>query len=476
MRRALLVLLLAAGVAHANGRPEATSTIHFRPGNPQDVVAGMTFGVLLSHDGGTTWQWMCENAVGYGGMYDPDYAYTTSGALFATTFDGLKVMRDGCVFGAAPPGTTFVSQVEVAPDGRVVYTAADPHDAAIYQSSDDGVTFPISAAPGRNNDWWDSIVFATPERVYLAGYRYQSHCLGDALNRGAPCVSNTECLVVNENHPSVGMCGDATKSLLLMRSDDGAVSFTPERKDGLPAPTNNTVLSIVGVDPADPDIVYARMRDIPVDSLYVSTDGAVTWTKILEEPEALSFVVRHTGEIVVATKLSGSKRSIDHGATWIDLVNPPHIGCLVESPAGEVWACTQNYAQSMTKEYPAIPADGYGIMKSADLATWSGVLRYQDIAGAVACPTGTAERDQCVEQFEDHPSVWCCLAKQLGVTNPGADCAGRLACDASESAPPKVDGVTKAPPPPPGGCCDAGAIASIWLVVPVLMIVRRRRR
>jgi photosystem II stability/assembly factor-like uncharacterized protein len=471
----VLALLLLAGVAHANGRPEATSTIHWRPSAPQDVVAGMTFGVVLSHDGGATWQWMCEDAVGYGGVYDPDYAYTASGALFATTFDGLKVNRDGCVFGAAPPGNTFVSQLEVAPDGRVVYAAADPHDAGIYQSTDDGMTFPVSASPGRDNDWWDSLVFATDQRVYLAGYRFQSHCMGGTVGAGDDCIRDEDCPFIENSRPFHGRCGDARKVFLLMRSDDGGASFTPQTKIGLPAPQGGSVLSIVGVDPLDPDIVYARVRQA-TDSLYISTDGAVHWTKILDEPERLSFVVRRSGEIVVATKLSGAKRSIDHGATWIDLVNPPHIGCLYESPAGDVWACTQNYAQMMMDGMPAIPADGYGIMKSTDLATWTGVLRFQDIAGPVACPAGTAQHDRCVEKVDDKASVWCCLAKQLGVTNPGADCSGRLACVPASEAPPQVDGVTKAPAPPPGGCCDAGELASIWLVGPVLMILRRRRR
>jgi hypothetical protein len=126
---------------------------------------------------------------------------------------------------------------------------------------------------------------------------------------------------------------------------------------------------------------------------------------------------------------------------------------------------------------PAIPSDGYGIMKSTDLAAWTGVLRFQDIAAPVACPSGTPQHDQCVEKDDGMASVWCCLAMQMGITNPGADCSGRLACIApGEPAPPRVDGVIKTPPPPPGGCCDAGAIASIWLTVPILTILRRRRR
>ena len=79
-------------IAAANGRPAGTSTINFEQGHPDHIAAGMTFGLVLSNDGGATWRWMCEKTVGYGGLWDPDYAYSSSGGLFATTFDGLKVI------------------------------------------------------------------------------------------------------------------------------------------------------------------------------------------------------------------------------------------------------------------------------------------------------------------------------------------------------------------------------------------------
>src|SRR5215208_4692201 len=104
----LLALLVTSHDASANGRAAGTSTIHFRRGMQREVVAGMSFGLLLSRDGGATWSWMCEDAIGYSGTYDPDYEFTSTGAVFATTFTGMKVMRDGCTFGM-PNGTKFVS-------------------------------------------------------------------------------------------------------------------------------------------------------------------------------------------------------------------------------------------------------------------------------------------------------------------------------------------------------------------------------
>ena len=81
---ASLVLASAPVVVHANGRPAGTSTINFKQGDDTQILAGMTFGALKSIDGGVTWHWICENAIGYGGVYDPDYSFTSTGRIVAS--------------------------------------------------------------------------------------------------------------------------------------------------------------------------------------------------------------------------------------------------------------------------------------------------------------------------------------------------------------------------------------------------------
>src|SRR5256885_15984698 len=125
MRRFAWLLVLVAGRAEANGRPPATSTLHWQQGHDQNIVAGLTFGQVISHDNGLTWHWMCEAAIGYGGIYDPSYAYTSTGAIFATTFSGLVVNRDGCTFTATPPGSLFMGTIALGPDAAFYYAASD---------------------------------------------------------------------------------------------------------------------------------------------------------------------------------------------------------------------------------------------------------------------------------------------------------------------------------------------------------------
>lgn len=450
----ILGLLGLAGTASANGRDPYTSTINFRQGNNQHIVAGMTFGLVISKDGGATWQWMCERAIGYGGMYDPDYAYTSSGAIFATTFDGLKVMRDDCSFTSTPPGMTFVSKTELGPDGALYYAAAAPEDSMIYRSTDDGVTFPTSTAPTGTmaGDWWSSLAVApsNAQRIYATGYRLD---------------------------------GTNPKVFLLYTSTNGGTSFTSMTMNGITTVSPNSVIEIAGVSATDDDTLYVKVtfeNGSIGDSIYRSTDAGQNWTKIISKSSnfGLAFVARADGSCVAGTREQGAWKADNcltvTEATWTELTGAPHIGCLYEQ-AGVVWACTQNYASPQLD----IPSDGYGIMKSTDLVTWTGVLKYQDIQAPVPCAAGTVQEDECVQKYMDLPSQWCCLKSQLGITSEAIDCNGPLACFSMPAGDTTPDGGTTVKPPDNDpSCCGTGngkSSALLALLVGGVLALRRRR-
>ncbi|HWO19840.1 MAG TPA: sialidase family protein [Kofleriaceae bacterium] len=382
---ASLLMGLMGPDASANGRSPGTSTINFRRGMEQEIIAGLTFGLVVSRDGGATWYWVCEDAIGYGGTYDPDYVFTTSGALFATTFDGMKVQRDGCSFGE-PINTTFVSTIAQSPDGKLYYGAAERSgatvgDSKIYRSTDDGMTWTASAnQPGVPDDWWQSLEVAPSDanRLYLAGYRF------------------------------VLVGSEMKKIFLLFRSEDGGQTWS-----ALPTAQFVTMplstIEIAGISPTNPDLVFARVKledNALSDAIYRSTDKGQSWTRVLGKGGAIAFVVRKNGELVAATQALGAVRSSDNGTTWIDIPGAPHINCLAENSAGELWACTQNYGTLGT------PSDGYGIMKTTTLASWQPVMKYQEMKGPVACTGGSVQKERCDTE------LWCGLCMQLGC-DPG---------------------------------------------------------
>jgi len=423
-------LLALAGTAGANGRAPGSRSITFRRGMETHVVAGVTFGVLLSEDGGTTWRWMCEDAVGYGGIYDPYYAATASGAVFATTFSGMKVMRDRCVFGDTGLGTKFVSTLHQGTDTSLFAGMVDLGDGKLYRSRDDGMTFPVGTMPGMINDWWSTIDAApsNPNRVYATGYRLKS---------GQP------------------------KQFLLYRSNNAGQTFSPLPITDFVTKENST-LEIAGISKTNPDLVFARvtLEDNSIsDAIYRSTNGGQSWTRIFGKRGAVAFIVRANGALVAGTQVHGSFVSLDTGTTWHQLAGAPHINCLAESSAGEVWACTQNFGVM------GVPSDGFGIMKSTDLVSWSGVLRFQDILGPAECSAGTVQKDKCDVE------LWCGLCAQIGC-DPKRDCPNLV------DAPP----LDATPSVPPDGCCSGGThtvpttLALVMLVGVVVLRPRRKRR
>src|SRR5215475_8960530 len=78
----------AAGSARANGRFPAANQLVASQTDPNYLVLRTTFGILFSHDQGTTWDWICEKGVGYGGVEDPSMGILPSGVI-AGIFGGL---------------------------------------------------------------------------------------------------------------------------------------------------------------------------------------------------------------------------------------------------------------------------------------------------------------------------------------------------------------------------------------------------
>jgi hypothetical protein len=445
---ACLVLAGVPRVASANGRAPATSSITFRQGQESDIGVGLTFGFVVSHDGGKTWAWMCEDAIGYKGIYDPRYAFSASGALFATTFNGLKVERDSCTFGATPAGKTFASTNALGPDHAFYYAAAQAGDAAhginpdfhIYKSTDDGMTFPAAdvGTPAAEVTWWQSLQVApsNAQRLYLSGYAFV---------------------------PDPG--GGTMKQQLLLRSDNGGKAWTSLPTTAFTV-APNSVIDVVGIASDNPDLVYVRVAlydNTLSDAIWRSLDGGLTWGAQPINTKATSFggfVVRAAlngqgkHDVIAGTQALGAEISHDDGTSWAPLAGAPHMNCLVENAAGELWACTQNYGVS------GVPSDDAGIMKTKDLATWTKVLRYQDLTEAVTCAAGTVQKDTCA-------TTWCAVCAQLGCTP-----SPPYGCPVNAEAP--------VPPPDKGGCCDsgsggAGALALGLSVGMVLLRPRRRR-
>ena len=427
VRPAVVAASLAALVATAaaNGRPPLTNGVFFRPGDAQSIYVRSTFGLLVSHDDGCSFRWVCEKAIGYGGEFDPKYAIATDGTIFATTFTGLRVSRDGgCTWSTAPvgPGEIWVDAITIGPTGDVwVATAESAAPNNVYRSTDGGETF---TARGMLSPtvWWKSVKVAPsdPQVVYVAGYQVA----------GAPTAR-------------------------LYRSDNAGEAWTEhplfgEQRDPPTMKFGSTpIVLVAAIDPDDPNIVLLTSIEANPpkgDRLYRSTDGGVTFTQVLATTDKIRDVFYATdGSVYVATLGSGGYRSTNRGAAFSPLAAPPQLGCLGQRSDGTLVGCGANWEP-----------DFKAVARTTDAASWQKVFRFVELAGPVQCAPGTTVASMC-------EPLWPSLKELFGATGPGM-------CPAVPDDPPKK-------PIAGGGCCDAGRSSSSGLLVAgVVALALRRRR
>jgi hypothetical protein len=441
---ALGVAVAAASVAHANGRPPVTNGIHFRPGDPHSLYVATTFGLLVSQDDGCTVRWVCEVDLGYGGRWDPAYAIAGDGTIFATTYTGLRVSRDGgCSFATATAelpadaperiADRWIDALELGPDGAVWVATSDtgiPND--VFASTDGGATFASRGALSPTI-FWKSVKVAPSDarRVYVTGYE-----IAGTLPDG----------------------GTMPPTPHMLRTDDAGARWSEVSLAGV-AYGATPILLALAVDPRDPGVVYLVSRGANPpngDRMYRSGDGGTTFSEVLATAAPVhDVVVLDTQTVLVATQSETGQggaayQSTNAGLQFARMPNAPQLSCLGKAPDGSLYGCAANW-----------DPDDMAITRSTDGGTtFRKVWRFAELAGPLACPDGTAERDVCDRQ------QWQGVQTQFGATGP--------ACGASTADAAPASNV----PPPSRGCCDAGdgRSALVGICATVLWLGRRRRR
>jgi len=426
-----LVLATAAG-AHANGRNPHTVGIYFKPGDASTVYVSTTFGLLSSKDGGCTFNWMCEQSIGYGGTWDPKYAVAADGTIFATTFEGLRISRDGgCSWSTAPlTYGLWIDALTIGPTGEVwvgIAETAGMND--VLSSKDNGVTFQ-SRGMQSSAVWWKSVSVAptNAQRVYTTGYQVAG-----------------------------------TPQAYFYRTDDGGMDWTPVTLSNITyggAP----VVRVQAVDPTNPDVIYmsseAAAPQGAGDRLYRSTNGGDSFSEVLVAGGFVHDVLFRDGKIFVSTQRRTSTSlvggptyvSTDNGVTFAEMAGTPELACLTQSPDGSLLGCGANWEP-----------DFKAIARSQDNgATWDKVWRFVETNDAVQCEPGTVQHDTCDVMLWDCPTCGTDLKRQFGAHPPA--CAG----GSDPPAPPRKSG---------GGCCGAGdPVGVMWGVLLLGGLTRRRRR
>jgi photosystem II stability/assembly factor-like uncharacterized protein len=443
------VLLLATGPARANGRFPASTGFSADRTDQQRLILRATFGQLLSKDGGRSFRWLCEGAIGYRpGTFDPPVIAQGDRLLIGSPTGLYRSTNFGCDWTPVPMLLPYqVTDLAADPEnGDTVYasTAISGLENGIFLSKDGGQTF-TSLISKACDTFFLSVKVAPSngQRIYSSAYQDFATAGGDA--GPGPDIATSDAGGPAQPDGGTGTCptspaGGPTFVSNIYRSDDAGKTWT-----ALPFTFNNLkVVHLLAVSPTDPDTLYARVTDYSTtpstETVIISKDGGATFTMALQLDEVDGFVVEADGKTAWVTSANkGLFRSTD-GATFTRVMNAPHAACLGPglSP-GEIYLCGQNFL------------DHAALFRTTDGGqTFTKVFAFDQMCGTLDCPAGSSVGTQCT------PDMYANLAGQLGIPTtmmcqPAPDDGGTLS-DAPASMEDSGPGTDTGVPPHSSSC------------------------
>ena len=342
-----LHLFGSPGSVRANGAFPDGEQMLFPRSHPDHMFVATNFGLVLSEDGGESWQWVCESPFILTALAHL-YQLGAGMRVFAVSTAGLVHSDDaGCTWtpGGGLEGLIATDAfVDFRDPTRVFALAQTPQGIhTAYASDDSGETFGALLYTGRIDEVLTGIESATsdPQIVYLASYM---------------------------------LVGDGERVVRFQRSMDGGSSWESTALTDQLAGT----MRIIQVDPEDPAHVFMRLTTPDLDDqLIVTEDGGATYRTLLDRPGSMRAFLRRSDGSYLATweaaAIVEAFRSEDGGDSF------------------EPWPLAIR-ARAFTERDGRLYAlgsesfDGHALFVSGDDgATWEPVMRYADMTGPKAC-------------------------------------------------------------------------------------------
>ena len=346
---ALAALAVAApSPARADGAFPAVEAVLVPSDRPQETILATNFGLVISEDGGQTWNWSCEQD-------DNAYAifYQLGPAprrrLFAVANQHVVYSDDAsCSWQISGGLLADQSVTDVFPDptnaDRVVAIGIANTITSVFESADGGTTFGAMLYQAADGDAVNGVEIARsdPRIVYLA-------------------------LRTPDHSPK------------LARTSDGGASWIV---NDLSADLGPGVLRIIAVDPADANTVLLRWSSADgSEAIGVTRDGGATATKPLSIPSTFSSFARMPDGTLVLSGMAFVAQALvpalfvshDGGSTFEENDAVPTVLALAQRD-GILYASADNFV------------DGYALGASSDEgATWQPVVRFDQVASIMAC-------------------------------------------------------------------------------------------
>jgi len=326
------------------------------PEAPDHLYLRSTFGLLVSDNQGSTWDWLCEEGMGYKDL-EPPMAILPGGAILLALPDGVsRGDPSGCDFSRADGINETVVDLARVPSepGSVVAVSLNGAVSTLWRSTDEGRSF---APVGKPIDGLlATTVDAAPSKaevVYVSGL-------------------------------------DGTEGVLL-RSRDRGQTF-----QSFPVPNTTTGRRpyIAAVDARDENTVYVRLVGVQGE-LQVTHDGGKSFETLLETTLAVKgFAISPDGATVLASNdFDGTFRASTTDYAFERIACGGHA-CLSWNDTG-LFGCGDDML------------DGYIVGRSDDEgASFTGLLDMRCVRGPLACDPSTSIGAAC-------PAAWTTVSAQL---------------------------------------------------------------
>ena len=358
-----LALGCASGSAFANGRYPIANQLVISPGDDARLVLRTTFGLVLSADHGSTFQWVCEKAAGFVNGEDPPVEVTQDSSLLVASSQALEISHDsGCGWQTALADASIVdADVDQSQPQRAVAVASLYLDggaaSGLQETLDNGHTWHALGASFDGLPATVALAPSQPARIYASG---------TSVAEIAPQVSTSD--------------------------DNGSTWHTyPLTLEKI------TVPFLAAVDPTHPEVVYVRApTSAGTDVLVVSTDFGQHFKTIYKAKGGLyGFALSPDGRHVAVGGPNDPltiASSADYAFHQANAVLPL---CLKWSAAG-LYACADEAKSDFT----------LGLSVDSGV-TFKTLFRKRGLT-LLACPSGTATGQYC-------PQAWVGQQATLGI-------------------------------------------------------------
>jgi len=422
---ALATTTLVLLPAFANGRFPSAGHVEVDPNDPNHLVLRATYGLLTSRDGGAHFDWICEEAMHFAGIWDPPIGITGEGRVLVGLPDGLSISTpDTCDFEINDTFSgLFVADLAVDKKNpaRAIVLASTPNGAAfdtrLFFTQDSGATFQQVGGvfPDKLRGLTVDLAASDTQKIYVSGV------LSGVMPMG-----------------------------VVFRSDDFGKTWVDSP---LPGSDGKHGPFIGAVDPLDADRVYVRLEGTP-GRLYGSEDGGLSWQELFVGVGALfGFTLSPDGSTLL---VGGEKDGIWRSPAPLfafEQSSLVHALCLRWTDAGVYTCAEQGF-------------DGFSVgFSTTNGSTFLPLTRLDDLCGPPSCSADTLVAKQCEAR-------WPLLRTTLGAATCESSSAGGAAEDAGTE--PKPINET------PKGCAcglfsESKGGAATALVFSALGAMRRRR-